>query len=544
MHAQAERARSAFDPPISFEESLARPERRTISRRDLLRAGAIIGTGVATAACTSRSSSRFATASTASASASPHDARIVVVGAGLAGTTAAYRLWQAGVPVRLFEARDRIGGRCWTARGFAEGQTAEHGGEFIDTRHIHIRRLARELGLTLNDLWKGYTEGSSYPRFVEGSLLDVKTTRPQMERISAAVMKEAERIGVVGPDGTATTRAISAGTSTPAAVELDQLSMQEWLEGHVDGVLDTPVGQWLDEVMAGWYGLNMSELSSLNWIDFFVIPAPGADERWHVRGGNDQITSRAAAALPREPVLNAPLVALRRRADGPYELVFDGVSSPIVADLVILTLPFSTLRQVDVGGAGFGADRLASINELAMGNDVKLLLQYDQRPASFGGWSGGMERADPDFDTWESSVDQPGRAGLITVYAGGRTGASWSADRPHGPGPDALVSEILGHIEEAVPGTVAHFNGRSWADLWTRDPWTKGAYAAFAVGQYTRFWGGTAQPDGNVHFAGEATSTYSQGYLNGGVESGDRAAMEVLRKLGLPVPPSLSALPH
>src|SRR5262249_959945 len=57
-------------------------------------------------------------------------ARVVVVGAGLAGITAAYRLAQNGVQVRLYEARDRIGGRCWTARGFGDGQTAEHGGEF------------------------------------------------------------------------------------------------------------------------------------------------------------------------------------------------------------------------------------------------------------------------------------------------------------------------------------------------------------------------------------------------------------------------------
>lgn len=155
-----------------------------------------------------------------------------------------------------------------------------------------------------------------------------------------------------------------------------------------------------------------------------------------------------------------------------------------------------------------------------------------------------MDHADPDFDTWESSVVQPGDSGLITVYAGGRTGASWTADTPHGPGPEPLVTEILGAIDAAVPGSAAAFNGRSWADLWTRDPWTDGAYAAFAPGQYTRYWGGTAQAEGGVHFAGEATSTYSQGYLNGGVESGDRAAQEVMEQLGVPVPDALASLPH
>ena len=297
--------------------------------------------------------------------------------------------------------------------------------------------------------------------------------------------------------------------------------------------------------MAGWYGLNLDALSALNWMDYSVIPAPGADERWHVRGGNDQIIGRAADALPPGTIhLNAPLRALVRRSDAAYELTFDGDGAPVMADLVILTLPMSTLRQVDLSRAGFGAQKMAAIADLAMGYDVKLLLQYATRPADMGNWSGGLEYTDPDLVTWESSVAEAGKAGLITVYAGGRTGASWAAPESHGPAPGPLVDDILGRIEEGVPGSRARFNGRSWADLWTRDPWTNGAYAAFAPGQYTRFWGGTAQPDGNVHFAGEATSTYSQGYLNGGVESGDRAAVEVMRKVGVRVPPSLANLPH
>ena len=73
------------------------------------------------------------------------DARVAVVGAGLAGAAAAYQLHRVGVHVELYEARERLGGRCWSARGFADDQIAEHGGEFIDTRHVHIRQLARRL---------------------------------------------------------------------------------------------------------------------------------------------------------------------------------------------------------------------------------------------------------------------------------------------------------------------------------------------------------------------------------------------------------------
>src|SRR5581483_7025286 len=143
---------------------------QALSRRDLLRVGGALCLGFAVSGCTGGADvSRPARARLRT---TPHDARVVVVGAGLAGVTAAYRLAAAGVSVQLFEARDRVGGRCWTARGWADGQTAEHGGEFIDTRHVHVIDLAHELGLELDDLWQGYPEGAVWPNSVRGTLLD------------------------------------------------------------------------------------------------------------------------------------------------------------------------------------------------------------------------------------------------------------------------------------------------------------------------------------------------------------------------------------
>ena len=155
-----------------------------------------------------------------------------------------------------------------------------------------------------------------------------------------------------------------------------------------------------------------------------------------------------------------------------------------------------------------------------------------------------MEHTDPHFETWEGSAAQSGSAGLVTVFAGGRTGASWTADEPHAVAPEAFAAGYVGRIDEVVPGTAERFNGQAWLDLWTRDPWTNGAYAAFLPGQYTRSWGYTGRPEGRVHFAGEHTSTYSQGYLNGGVESGQRAAIEIMHALGLEVPGSIADLPY
>src|SRR3954471_7921407 len=79
--------------------------------------------------------------------------RIVVIGGGLAGLTATYRLKQAGYVAQLYEGNSRIGGRCYSLRGaFPDGLISEHGGELIDQGHVSVRQLAQELGLNLVDL--------------------------------------------------------------------------------------------------------------------------------------------------------------------------------------------------------------------------------------------------------------------------------------------------------------------------------------------------------------------------------------------------------
>ena len=538
----------------SCGDALERAERRVLSRRGLLRAGGAFGVSAALAACTApgspaRSSPAGGPGAGTRAAAAP-GARVVVVGAGLAGVTAAYRLAQNGVRVRLYEARDRIGGRCWTARGFGDGQTAEHGGEFIDTRHVHLRALAAELRLQLDDLWQGDVAGSASPSWINGQYVAGARVDAALKRISAAAAAQARRIGVTGANGKSSDAAYSYGTATAGSGQMDELSMREWIDQHVPGI-PGDVKTFLDQTMSGWYGLDMAGLSALNWIDFLIIPYPGGDERWHVRHGNDQVPALAARALPAGTTrLGSPLQAVIRRPGGTYELRFGGSASsrPVLADHVILALPWTTLRDVDLEGAGFSSYRMTAIRELGMGTNVKLILQYKRRPATFrvhgAPWSGTVNYAHPNYSTWDSAPTEPGTAGLITVYAGGSGSTAFADPTPHAGASRSLTAAITGQINQVVPGTRDQFNGKAWLDYWTADPWTRGSYAAYPPGQMTRYWGYAGIPEGNVHFAGEHTSTYSQGFLNGGVESGQRAAMEVLCALGRPVPRTIGSLPY
>ena len=90
-----------------------------------------------------------------------------------------------------------------------------------------------------------------------------------------------------------------------------------------------------------------------------------------------------------------------------------------------------------------------------------------------------VQNPDENFETWESSTDEHGSSGLITVYAGGSGSQVFANDEQHLAGPPALVDAILGHIDDVVPGSKEHFNGTAWLDYWTGDPWTLGSYAAF-----------------------------------------------------------------
>ncbi len=514
---------------ISFDEAVHVAHR--LSRREFMRLGGIAGAGALLAAC-ERGEPTDPTVGASRPGSGPDDdqPRVVIVGAGLAGMAAAYRLHQAGVHASVYEARDRVGGRCWSARDFEGGQVAEHGGEFVDTRHVHMRVLVEELHLELDDLWAAWVPGSTWLSFVDGEIVKA---RQEFELMAPAV-DEIVALAAAGP--------LEAGAAPPEVVAFDEMTAAEWYSSEVGPASTGLYRLWIQR-LAAWYGLGPDRLGAGNLIDFYAIDYPGGDERYTVRGGNDQVPALILEELPEATVtFDAPLEAVRASGDT-VELRFAGIGSPVVADRVILALPFTTLREVDLADAGLSDSMRAAVDELGMGTNAKVLLQFD-RPfyTGFGDWSGGLNRGDePILGTWESGgTDGASDLGLLTVFSGGHVGAGYDVAEAHAPARERVIDATLAAIEQVVPGVTGAFNGRAWLDSWVHDPWVGGSYAAFLPGQLTSYWGATSQPQGLVHLAGEQTSTYSQGFLNGGVESGSRAAAEVLDAVGRPLPPGLA----
>lgn len=486
-----------------------------ISRRELLVRGGALG-GAALLAAPGASLARRGGA---------RDERVVIVGAGLAGLTCAYRLARRGVRATVFEASERVGGRCWTARGWADGQVAEHGGEFVDTRHVRLRRLARELGVGLEDRVAAEDAQDGEPHSVlwlEGAQRNSDAIFRPFAGVLERLEADARRIG-----------SYRAGRARRAAREFDAMSVADWLHLNVPGGSRSLLARAISSTQVSLFGLDPERLSAINLIETFVTPYEGADERYHLHGGSDRVVTRLAARLPRGSVRRGtPLLGLRRLSGGGYRLRFAGVRGEVAADRVVLALPFPALRRTDLRGAGIGAEHMRAIEQLGMGTNAKLLLQFDARPVAYGGWSGEASLDSPPTATWESSLTQPGRSGLLTVFTGGRAGTAYPGSRSHVRAPASVVSAELRRLERFAPGISRGYSGRAWLDVWVRDRWTRGSYAAFMPGQYTRWWGALGRREGGLHFAGEHTSTHSQGYMDGGVESGERAAREVLRALG------------
>jgi monoamine oxidase len=514
--------REALRTGIAAEQLL---EAERFDRRSFLRGAMVGGAALLASGCTREPVAKR----------TGHPApRIAIVGAGLSGMTTAYRLHQAGVSSTVYEASETLLGRTMTLRGFfADGQTAEQGGEFINSDHRAIRALALELGLALDDLTDHYRAGTEAVTYVDGGPYSPAAMLADWARVYPAVARDAK----AAPWPTLWDR------HSPDAARLDRMSLAEWIERNVPGGLRSRFGSTLSLGYTGEYALDPGDQSALNLLGELgysprrrlEIYGP-QDWRYRIRGGNDRVVSALADRLPDgAAVLHSPLVALGASGDGTVRLTFasGAFTIEVVADRVVLALPFAALARVDLDGAGFSTRKLRAIRELGMGTNAKLHLQFGRRIWYESG-SDGDTLSDTGYqETWEEDAGSPSPTGLLVNYSGGALGAGYPVTAPHAEAPESVTRSTLQQMAPVLPGIADAFNGRAYLDSWVRDPWHLGSYACFRPGQYTAFNGVQAGREGSVYFCGEHTSMNFQGFMNGAVASGERVSRELLADLGL-----------
>ncbi len=481
------------------------------SRRRFLRTSAAAAAGAATL-----SLPRIARAD--------DDLRVVILGAGTAGLTCAYRLQQSGVRATIVEASPRIGGRMYSlANYFPDDQVAELGGELIDTDHHAIRNLARELGLELIDLaYLDHSNGHDY--FIDGKLYKsdsawIEAFRPVADAVRRDLGENNENCDVTW------------NTGTPRGKELDAMSVAEWLDrNRITGT----IRKVMEAAYVGEFGLQLEEQSALNLLcavgttpDTFGIFGE-SNERFRCRGGNGSIPVRLAQELEHEVDLGSAVEMIRNR-NGGFELsVSRGASSAIIkADILVTTIPLTVMRKLDLRNLDLTAAQRETIMNQGYGTNSKMMVGLNARPWVEMNVTAYTFTDLPFQACWDTSRGQRGQNAILTNFTGGRQGLR--------VGEGSLqdrAREFVAQADKVFPGAAAAYTGKAVRQLWPTYEWSQGSYTCFRPGQYQRYFRALVEPQGRLFFAGEHTVDES-GFMNAAVESGERAATRVLSVMGL-----------
>jgi monoamine oxidase len=431
---------------------------------------------------------------------------VIVAGAGLAGLSAAHDLLNLGAHVTVFDARDRVGGRVWTIRdGFVDGQHAEAGGDLIDDAHHEIRGLAAEYKLKTTRILRG---GFAYVR-------NDRAGRPRI--VSGRAMRGWERLASQLEDVLRTYRLAEQRWDSPIAAAIARRSVASWLdERNADAELRaTAVG------LRGFFLADPEELSLIALVDQFSSAGEGLPDAWYrIDGGNDRLATAIGARLGDRIRLKSEIVAVSQRGPGVRVTIKDTHNqSHTSCDYLLLALPATTLRRIPMTPS-LPARQHDAIAALKYGRATKTLLQFARpfwrvrgRPRAFGSPLGFGA-------AWDGNEERRGRPGILTLVAGGsasdETRALVAKD-----GPAGLVRalEWLGSKNQTLLA--------ARQVVWEDDPYARGGYAYFDPAFDPDFRAWLSRPAGRLFFAGEHTSIKWQGYMNGAVESGRRAAAEI-----------------
>lgn len=450
---------------------------------------------------------------------------IVIVGAGIAGLNAAHTLKKAGFLPKIYEASPRTGGRIYTATDLmGPGLTTELGGEFIDSTHDDIFTLIKHFDLPLIDT------------YVESE----KKLDHACYYFDGQIIKDAEILELFFPftnqiqaDINSLSDVISYKTYNENDLRLDQLSIADYLTGiGISGLLY----KLLDVAYTTEYGLNINEQSAIN---FLLLMDPGmkeefnysgySDERYKIEGGNQSIPDNLARTLQYQLNIGYNLEAIHSKNEG-NKIVLDfmkagGVAESVTADFVIITIPFTILKNIKIDYP-FSPQKIKAIQEMGYGKNAKFFMGFEKRIWRDLGYS-GFAFSDTGIQCgWDNSQLQKSERAGYTIFTGGKESDKLitGTDKEH-------ADRFLNGINNFFPGSNTFFNNNTAKFHWPTYNFSKASYTCFKPGQYTTLEGAQSEPNGNIYFAGEHCSFEFQGFMNGAAMTGRIAAEGILKKL-------------
>lgn len=441
--------------------------------------------------------------------------RVIVVGAGLAGLTAATALVHAGCEVKVLEARSRTGGRIH-GRRLGHDVTVDAGAAYLGTRHTELLASVKACGLsTVN------TDVSGKSRFL---LAEHPTTNeyrmPPLSPVALGSLFDSleDLIAQVHPDGP------WMGSS---AKTLDEMTVARWMDdelSHPD--LKTFFPLFLGEMMAA-----DPELTSLLHMAFYLRSGGGIQylnafeggaQQWRIEGGAHRLTDALTERLGERVRLAHEVTMIEQCASGAVihsVSTSDGHRQQHRADQVVVAIPPRTAQRIEYRPE-LPAPRATAAT--GRGCALKVHLIYPEpiwREQGLSGWS--VSSRGPLLSTVDDSPAD-GTAGVLTGFVAGAAAQPFAACPPW-----EQRAAVITHVRKLFPRLPAptEFVITDWLNA----KYTQGCYAAlYGVGDWTRLGPSALVPHGRIHWAGTETSMEFFGLMEGAIRSGNRVAAELI----------------